>query len=57
MIHALEISFILLNKKNKFIIIAPIKCATKNLKESIIYTTLNISTCKIKSLYTNINEI
>lgn len=55
MIHALEIGFILLNKKIELIILALTRCATKNIGRSTIYIVLSITIRKASSLYTNIS--
>lgn len=49
--------FILLIKKIKFMISVLTKCIAENIKKSIIYTVLSISTCKIKKLCINIRRI
>lgn len=49
MIHALEIGFSLLNKKNKFMILALTRYAAESIGRSIIYTALSINTYKTRS--------
>lgn len=56
-IHVLEIDFTLLNRKNGFIISAPIEYIAEVIRESTVYIALNINTCKIKSLCINISGI
>lgn len=57
MIHTLEMSFTLLNKKNELMISMLIEYITKGIEKSILYIALSISTCKAKSLCTNISKI
>lgn len=54
-IHTLEISFTLLNKKNKFMISAPTECVAESIGRNIVHIALNISNHKAKSLYINIS--
>ncbi len=56
-IHALEMGFILLNRRNKLMISVLTGCAAKGIGRSMVHTALSISTCKAKSLYTNISGI
>lgn len=56
-IHTLEISFILLNKKNELIISASTGYAIESMERNTVHTILSISTCKTKSLYTNVSAI
>lgn len=57
MIHALEMGFTFENRRNKLIISVAIRVAAKDIRNSMVYTALSISTCKIKSLYTDIRGI
>lgn len=57
MIYALEIGFILLNKRRELMISKPTECVTKSIEESTVYTTLSISTCKAENLCTNVSRL
>lgn len=56
-IHVLEMSFTLLNRKIELIILALIGFIAEDIERSIIYIALSINTCKAKSLYTNISRL
>lgn len=57
MIHVLEMGFTLLNRRVEFLILASTEFAIEDIGKSMVYTTLNISTHKAKSLYNNISGI
>lgn len=57
MIYILKIGFILINKRNKFIILALIGCAAEDIRKKIMHIALSINICKTKSLYINESEI
>lgn len=57
MIYALKTGFTLLNKKNEFMISAPIRYTAEDIGGTTIYIALNINICKAKSLYTNVSGI
>lgn len=50
-------SFLLLDKKNKLIILVLIEYAVKNIEKSIMYINLSISIYKTINLYINISKI
>ncbi len=56
-IHALEMGFTLLNRRNELMISAPTKCAAGGIRGSMVHTALKISTHKTKSLCTNVSGI
>lgn len=56
-IYALKMRFVLLNKRNELVFLAPTRCAAKSIGESIIYTALSINTHKAKSLSINISKL
>lgn len=57
-IHALEIDFTFLNRRNELmILVVPTRCATEDIKKSTMHITLSISICKAKNLYTNMSRI
>lgn len=57
MIYALEMGFILLNKRNTLIISVPIRCAAEGIGRSTMHIVFSIRTCKSKSLCTNVGGI
>ncbi len=56
-IYALEMSFTLLNRRNKLMISLPTGCLAEGIGGSTMYTALSISTRKAKSLCTNVSGI
>lgn len=49
--------FILLNRRNKLIILVPIRYTAADIRGNIVYIAFKIKTCKIKSLYTDVSRI
>lgn len=56
-IYALEMTFTLLNRKNKLMISSLTGCLAEGIGGNTIHTALSISICKAKSLYTNVSRI
>lgn len=57
MIYVLKMRFALLDKRNELIFLISIEYMAEDIRESIIYITLSINTCKAKSLSTNISRL
>lgn len=53
----LEIDFNLLNERNEFMILVPIRCAAEDIERSTVYTALSINTYKVKSLNTKVSRL
>lgn len=49
--------FILLNRKNKLIILTSIRYIAKDIRKNRIYIALSISICKTESLYINTSKM
>lgn len=56
-IYALEMGFTLLNRKNELMISVPIGYTTESIRRSTLHIALSISTCKAKTLCTNVSRI
>lgn len=56
-IHLLEMSFTLLNRKNTLIISTPTRFATEGIRRSTVYSVLSLRTCKTKSSSINVSGI
>lgn len=57
MIHALEMGFTLLDKRNELMLSVLMGCAAEGIRESMVHIALSISTCNVKSSSTNVNAI
>lgn len=57
MIHALEMGFTLLNRRNELMISVSTGCAAEGIRRNTLHIALSISTRKAKSLCTNVNRI
>lgn len=57
MIHALEIRFTLLDKKNELMLLALTGYAAEGIRENIVHIALNMSICNLKSLSINVSGI
>lgn len=56
-IYALEMGFVLSDRKNELVFSVSIKCTAKNIRKSNVYIALSINTYKSKSLCINISRL